>query len=149
MKEKISKISLRIGLCLLPIVAALPIAMMFGSDFFPGIITYKITCYILFILFCIMSAAFLLALLTKPIKPMPAKVFLIIGLFMFLLAFGFLFFTLFINATFWFTAEPEPFQTILKVYIIATVAAFSLALISEIVYLIVKAIKNRRKMDVK
>ena len=106
MKEKISKISLRIGLCLLPIVAALPIAM-------------------------------------------PAKVFLIIGLFMFLLAFGFLFFTLFINATFWFTAEPEPFQTILKVYIIATVAAFSLALISEIVYLIVKAIKNRRKMDVK
>mgnify|MGYP001859087161 CR=1 FL=1 len=149
MKEKISKISLRTGLCLLPIVAVLPVAMMFGSNFFPGIITYRITCYILFILFCIMSAAFLMALVTRPVKPMFAKVCLIIGLFMFLFAFGFLFFTLFINATFWFTAGPEPFQTILKAYIIATVAAFFLALISEIVYLIVKAIKNRKMRDVK
>ena len=144
MKEKISKISLRTGLCLLPIVAVLPFAIMFGSNFFTSIITYRIACYILFILFCIMSAAFLMALIIKTIKPMFAKVFLIIGLFMLLFAFGFLFFTLFINATFWFTAEPEPFQTILKVYIIATISAFSLSLISEIVYLIVKSIKNKK-----
>ena len=96
-----------------------------------------------------MSAAFLLALITKPIKPIPAKVFLIIGLFMFLFAFGFLLFILFINSTFLFTAGSEPFQTILKIYIIATIAAFFLALISEIVYLIVKAIKNRKMSDVK
>ena len=148
MKEKISKISLRTGLCLLPIVAVLPFAIMFGSNFFTSIITYRIACYILFILFCIMSAAFFLALITKPIKPIPAKVFLIIGLFMFLFAFGFLLFILFINSTFLFTAGSEPFQTILKIYIIATVAAFFLALISEIVYLIVKAIKNRKMRDV-
>ena len=150
MKEKISKISLRTGLCLLPIVVALPTAMMFGSSFIPGgMITYRIACYIMYILFCIMSAAFLLALITKPIKPIPAKVFLIIGLFMFLFAFGFLLFILFINSTFLFTAGSEPFQTILKIYIIATVAAFFFALISEIVYLIVKAIKNRKMSDVK
>ena len=52
MKEKISKISLRTGLCLLPIVVALPTAMMFGSSFIPGgMITYRIACYIMYILF--------------------------------------------------------------------------------------------------
>ncbi len=147
MKDKISKVSLRTGLCLLPIVVIMLFFLMFGSKFSPGI-THELACYIMYILYCIMAVAFLLALLTNPIKPMPAKIFLITGMFMFLLAFGFLFFVLFINSTLLFTAEPEPFQTILKVYIIATVAAFFLALISEIVYLIVKVIKNKEMRKV-
>ena len=147
MKDKISKVSLRTGLCLLPIVVAMLFFLMFGSNFFPGI-THELARYIMYILYCIMAAAFLLALLTNPIKPMSAKVFLIIGMFMFLLAFGVLFFVLFNNSTLLFTAEPEPFQTIFKVYIIATVAAFFLALISEIVYLIVKVIKNKEMRKV-
>ena len=147
MKSKISKATFITGILTLSVFIASLISLLF----FPSIwgVAVKVACYGMYITFCVMAISFLITIILRPLRPQPTKVFLFVSVFLLFSGVGFLLYVLYIDAWLLFNAPSEPFQTILKTYLIVMAVFFILAFISKIIHAIIRISGNKENKNTK
>ncbi len=94
MKEKISKVLLIIGLCMLPVFIIAMVLLLFFNNYLPATWAPIVLYQIMFAYYCIMAVMFLLAVIFRRMSTKPVKVFFTIGTSMFLFMIFYLFLAL-------------------------------------------------------
>ena len=132
MKEKISKVFLIIGLCMLPVFIIAMVVVLFFNNYLPATWESIVLYRIIFAYYCIMAIMFLLAVIFRRMSTKPVKVFFTIGIFMFL----FMIFYLFLAVISPTAGSPLPWQitnVIYLVYIPIMLLFFALAIVFKII----------------
>ena len=94
MKEKISKVLLIIGLCMLPVFIIAMVLLLFFNNYLPATWESIVLYRIMFVYYCIMAVILLLAVIFRRMSTKPVKVFFTIGTSMFLFMIFYLFLAL-------------------------------------------------------
>ena len=132
MKEKISKVALIIGLCMLPVFIIAMVLLLFFNNYLPATWAPIVLYQIMFAYYCIMAVIFLLAVIFRRMSTKPVKVFFTIGIFMFL----FMIFYLFLAVISPTAGSPLPRQItniIYSAYIPIMLSFFALAIVFKII----------------
>ncbi len=131
-REKISKVFLIIGLCMLPVFIIAMVVLLFFNNYLPATWAPIVLFQIMLVYYCIMAIMFLLAVIFRRMSTKPVKVFFTIGIFMFL----FMIFYLFLSVISPTTGPPLPQQimsVIYLVYIPIMLSFFALAIVFKII----------------
>ena len=93
-REKISKVFLIIGLCMLPVFIIAMVVVLFFNNYLPATWESIVLYRIIFAYYCIMAIMFLLAVIFRRMSTKPVKVFFTIGTSMLLFMIFYLFLAL-------------------------------------------------------